>query len=65
MWTNLCVCLFVCLFVCLARERSRALAGSALSECHFLVGNVNFVRLEAIRVVNLLNIEVHFNIGKN
>ena len=25
------------LFVCSARERSRAFAGSALSECHFLV----------------------------
>ena len=33
------VCLFVCLFLCLARERSRAFAGSGLSECHFLVYN--------------------------
>ena len=29
--------MFVCLLVCLARERSRAFAGPALSECQFLV----------------------------
>ena len=30
-----------------------------------VVGNVSFVRLQSIRVVNLLIVDVHFNIGKN
>ena len=44
-WTKFFVCLFVRLFVCLfgeGKERSRAFAGSALSECHFLVSILEF-----------------------
>ena len=30
-----------------------------------VVGNVRFARIQSIRVVNLLIVDVHFNIGKN
>ena len=30
-----------------------------------VVGNVRFVRIQSIRVVNLLIVDVHFNVGKN